>query len=307
MAFENTSPAARNAQALAAGAKPGQTATFEDGTSVVVQAPTTESSTDPKNTTPSEWDSPKDARAFSTAGKYPNYYSHKTRSGHCFMMDDSNGAEHVTMQHRSGSMVQFLPDGCVQIVCNNGQYNLTFGENRILVTGAQDVVIQGDASLSIDGNYNVKVKGNYNVVTEGNFNVTAKNLNRTILGNIDTIAKNKTDKIEGTVTSQSTGATSIASGAGMMISSGDSLGIVGENQVGIASNGAELMMKSAGKMSMLSKSALAMRSDGGKFSITSSGDTAIDADGTVKIMEGAADAPDDVRAKFKQKPAPKAS
>ena len=60
-------------------------------------------------------------------------------------------------------------------------------------------------------------------------------------------------------------------------------------------------------MSILGKSAVAMRADGGKFSITSSGDVAIDADGTVKIMEGAADAPDDVRAKFIQKPAPKAS
>jgi hypothetical protein len=302
MAFED-----RNAAALAAGAKPGQTATIGGGEPFVVQAPTTESSTDPKKTTPSEWDSPKDARQNESAGKYPNYYSHKTRSGHTFMMDDSNGAEHVTMQHRSGSMVQFLPDGCVQIVCCNGLYNIIFAEHRVLVTGAQDIVVQGDASLKIDGNYNVSVKGDTNLTVEGNFNVTAKNLNQTILGNIDTIAKNKTDKIEGSITSQSTGATSIASDAGMMLSSGDSLGIVGENQVGIASNGSELMMKSAGKMSILGKSAVAMRADGGKFSITSSGDVAIDADGTVKIMEGAADAPDDVRAKFVQKPAPKAS
>jgi hypothetical protein len=263
------------------------------------------STSDPKNTTPSEWDSPKDARQNESAGKYPNYYSHKTRSGHCFMMDDSNGAEHVTMQHRSGSMVQFLPDGCVQIVCCNGLYNIIFAEHRVLVTGAQDIVVQGDASLSVDGNYNVKVKGDTNLTVEGNFNVTAKNLNQTILGNIDTIAKNKTEKIEGSITSQSTGATSIASDAGMTISSGDSLAVVGKNQVAVASSGGELMLKSGGKMSLLGDSAVAMRADGGKFSITSSGDVAIDADGTVKIMEGASDAPDDAKTKFVQKPAPK--
>lgn len=299
MAFEDN-----NAAALAAGAKPGQTATI-GGESFVVQGPTTPSSTDSKKTTPKTWDSPKDARQNSGAGKYPNYYSHKTRSGHVFMMDDSNGAEHVTMQHRSGSMVQFMPDGCVQIVCNNGMYTIVFGESRMLVSGAQDIVVQGDASLKVEGNYNVNVKGDTNLVVDGNFNVTAKNMNNTILGNIDTIAKNKTDKIEGSITSQSTGATSIQSKAGMILASGDSVALVGENQVGIASNGAELMMKSAGKFSILSKSAVAMRADGGKMSITSSGDVAIDADGTVKIMEGAADAPDDARTKFIQKPAPK--
>lgn len=281
MAFED-----RNAAALAAGAKPGQTATIGDGEPFIVQAPTTESSTDPKKTTPKKWDSPKDARQNSGAGKYPNYYSHKTRSGHAFVMDDSNGAENITMQHRSGSMVQFMPDGCVQIICNNGQYNITFGENRILVTGAQDIVVQGDASLSVDGNYNVKVKGDTNLTVEGNFNVTAKNLNQTILGNIDTIAKNKTDKIEGTVTSQSQGATSIASDAGMTISSGDSLALAGQNQVAVGSNGGELMMKSGAKMSLLSRSIVAI-------------------DGTqVKINEGASD---DLMNKFVQKPAPKAS
>jgi hypothetical protein len=265
------------------------------------------STSDSKKTTPKKWDSPKDARQNEGAGKYPNYYSHKTRSGHALIMDDSNGSENITMQHRSGSMVQFMPDGCVQIVCNNGMYNIIFGESRILVTGAQDIVVQGDASLSVDGNYNIKVKGDTNLTVEGNFNVTAKNLNQTILGNIDTIAKNKTDKIEGTVTSQSTGATSIASDAGMTLSSGDSLAVVGKNQVAVASNGGELMLKSGGKMSILGDSAIAMRADGGKFSVTSSGDVAIDADGTVKIMEGASDAPDDAKAKFIQKPAPKAS
>jgi hypothetical protein len=53
--------------------------------------------------TPPKWDETQDARKLPGAGKYPNYWAHKTRSGHVFMMDDSKGAESITIQHRGGS------------------------------------------------------------------------------------------------------------------------------------------------------------------------------------------------------------
>ena len=91
----------------------------EDGQTTFVPADsngdpaTSESESTDKKNTPPKWSGPKDARELPGAGKYPNYYAHKTRSGHVLLMDDSNGAEHVTLQHRSGSMVQFHPDGKV--------------------------------------------------------------------------------------------------------------------------------------------------------------------------------------------------
>ena len=207
---------------------------------------------DKKKTQPT-WDSPKDARQNDGAGVYPNYYSHKTRSGHVFMMDDSNGSEHVTVQHRSGSMIQFMPDGAVQIVTHNGQYNIVFGENRMLVTGASDIVVQGDASLRVDGNYNVNVRGDTNFNINGDFNLSSKNFNQTIRGNVDVQAKNKTEKIEGSSTSQSQGATTIVSQAGMTVgSSSDSLALAAAKQVGILAKGGQLMMKSTGKATLWS-------------------------------------------------------
>ena len=207
---------------------------------------------DKKKTQPT-WDSPKDARQNDGAGVYPNYYSHKTRSGHVFMMDDSNGSEHVTVQHRSGSMIQFMPDGAVQIVTNNGQYNIVFGENRMLVTGASDIVVQGDASLRVDGNYNVNVKGDTNFNINGDFNISSKNLNQTIRGNVDLQAKNKTEKIEGSSTSQSQGATTIVSQAGMTVgSSSDSLALAAAKQVGVMAKGGSMTFKAGGKTSFRS-------------------------------------------------------
>jgi hypothetical protein len=172
---------------------------------------------DDKKTTPDTWDGPLDAREYDGAGQYPNYYSHKTRSGHVFMMDDSNGAEHVTMQHRSGSMVQFLPDGKINITAHNGQYNIVFGENRMMVTGASDVTVEGDASLKVKGDYNVAVQGDVNFSAQGDINWTAANISTTARQNIDISGQNRTEKIIGTITQNSQGPQNIIGGTAMSV------------------------------------------------------------------------------------------
>ena len=91
--------------------------------------------------TPPKWDETEDARKLPGAGKYPNYWAHKTRSGHVLMLDDSKGAESVTIQHRGGSMIQIMPDGKVHVRAQNGQHTVVFGENRMYVTGAQDITM----------------------------------------------------------------------------------------------------------------------------------------------------------------------
>ena len=57
-------------------------------------------------TTPRKFNVDQDARGMQSGGQYPNYWSHKTRSGHNFIMDDSEGNETVTLQHRSGTAIQ---------------------------------------------------------------------------------------------------------------------------------------------------------------------------------------------------------
>ena len=73
----------------------------------------------------------------------------KTKSGHSFIMDDSEGNESVTLQHRSGSAVQMMPDGAVHITAHNSLYTVVFGENRMTVTGAHDITVKGDCSLRV--------------------------------------------------------------------------------------------------------------------------------------------------------------
>jgi hypothetical protein len=152
-------------------------------------------------------------------GTYPNYYSHKTPSGHTFQMDDSKGNETVTIQHRSGSAIQFKPDGSVSYTTHNGKYEVVFGEDRITVSGAQDITVKGDASLRVYGDYNVTAHKNYNLTVMGDYNVTAKNLNRAIRGNMDTEAKNVNKRVEGSSTYNTMGAHAIVAKGNMTMAS----------------------------------------------------------------------------------------
>jgi hypothetical protein len=218
----------------------------------------------PVKDTPTEYKTPPDAR--DTGGEYPNQYIKKTRSGHVMMMDDTLGSEHITLQHRGGSMVQFTPDGRITFIAQSGQYSVVFGENRMLVTGAHDVVVEGMASLMVKGDYNTTVQGNYNTTIHGDMNITAKNLNQTIRGNMDTTAKNMTTKIEGSTQITTHGITTIASDGGLSLTStGDAVAIGAAESLGL---------KSGRKMMVEAGSSLNMKA-GGEIRSTSAGQQSI--------------------------------
>jgi len=241
--------------------------------------------TDQTNT-PKQWKGPPDARSEKGAGTYPNYHSQKTRSGHVFTMDDSDGAESVTLQHRSGSMVQFLPDGAVQFVSHNGQYTFVFGENRVQITGAYDVTVLGAASLNVTKDYNMTVQGNHNTTVNGDMNITAKNMNTVIRGNMDTSAKNMTTKIEGSTEITTEGVTNITSDGGLSMSSSSApVSILGQGDVGIGTTG-KLYLHSGGQTNILSDDEVRMTSSG-QFSIKAGGGpVAVDGGKEIHLKSG---------------------
>lgn len=204
-------------------------------------------------TTPRSFNVGEDARSMENGGQYPNYWSHKTRSGHSFIMDDSEGNETVTLQHRSGTAIQMRPDGGMLLTTHNGKYEVVLGEERVTISGASDITVKGDTSLRCYGDYNVTVHKDYNLTVMGNMNVTSKNLNRSIRGTMDTEAKAVNKRVEGSITYNSQGAqtylskgdTSIAStGKGkvqVVAASGD----LGVHALGSSAN---MVIASANKM-----------------------------------------------------------
>jgi len=222
-----------------------------------------------KKETPPKWTQPhkSDARKAQSAGSYPDYFSWKTRSGHVLQLDDTKGGETVTLQHRSGTSIQMAHDGSLHITAHNGKYEVTFGEDRMTISGAQDITVKGDASLRVYGDYNVTCHKDYNLTVLGNFNLAAKNHNRQILGNIDTQARNENKKLmgssskiaRGAIAYVSKGATTIASqsdsllfgsasGIGMAVKKGNITQNIEEGNFHSETKDGEVHVKSKGKM-----------------------------------------------------------
>jgi hypothetical protein len=174
--------------------------------------------------TPKKFKVAKDNRSQEGAGQYPYYFCWKSRSGHTISMDDSKGNETVTIQHRTGTAIQMMKDGALHITAHNSRYDVTFGENRMTISGAQDITVKGDASLRVYGDYNVTCHKDYNLTVMGNLNITAKNKNQHIRGNKDTQMKNENKKIEGSSFKMARGAiTSVSQGAHTIGSQGEKM------------------------------------------------------------------------------------
>ena len=180
-------------------------------------------------------------------GEYPNYTSWKDRSGNNWGSDASEGNESMWFQHRSGTAVEFHPDGAMHITAHNSRYEVTFGENRMTISGAQDITIKGDASLRVYGDYNVTCHKNYNLSVMGDINITGKNMNRAIRGNMDTQAKNVNKKIEGSINYQSQGAAAYVSKGATTVASQGGKAFFG------ASDGLHAAVTGEGDMSFLNE------------------------------------------------------
>ena len=176
--------------------------------------------TDPKNTTPNKMTFPEDARSKKEAQDPKNTYQHVTRSGHVFELNDNAEGEHITLQHRGGSCVQFTPDGKISITSSTGMYTAVYGENRMYITGAYDIVVEGSASMKVKGDYNLTVDGNFNTTVSGDMNtVVGKNKNDTVGDDHVVIAENQTTKISKNTEHSSEGKTYIGADGGLKVES----------------------------------------------------------------------------------------
>jgi hypothetical protein len=242
---------------------------------------------DQKNTV-DKWDTPPDQRTVEGAGTYPNQHVFKSRAGSGWSVDDSEGAESMTLFHRSGTRLQFGTDGHFSITAHNGQYTVVFGENRMLVTGAQDVTVQGGGSLRVEGDYNMTVMGNHNTTVNGDMNITAKNMNTTVRGNMDTAAKNMSTKIEGSTSIETEGVTTISSDGGLSIAStGGPTSVLSKGDLGIGTTG-KITFDADGEMHLAAGGPMLLGAKG-KMSLQSGDIVAADAN-EIWIQSGKSDA-----------------
>lgn len=87
--------------------------------------------------------------------KYPYNNVIETESGHAIEFDDTPGAERVHIYHRSGSYVEWTPNGDRTERIERDKFTV--------VVGSDKVYIQGDVSVEVDGNYNLEVTGDVRI------------------------------------------------------------------------------------------------------------------------------------------------
>lgn len=115
------------------------------------------------NTISGTWKEPESA--YQT--KYPYSKVIESESGHIFEADDTPGAERIMLSHRSGSFVEYFPEGTVLSKVVKDNYSIIMGSDRIYVMGKCQVTIQGDSEVFIQGNADMKVSGNFEMNVDG--------------------------------------------------------------------------------------------------------------------------------------------
>ena len=82
--------------------------------------------------------------------KYPHNKVTETSSGHVFEVDDTPGAERINVRHKSGSRVEFHPNGDVITTHKNGFQ---------IATGDHNIHIKGDLNITVEGSMDINVLG----------------------------------------------------------------------------------------------------------------------------------------------------
>lgn len=132
--------------------------------------------------------------------------------------DFTEGKEHVTFQHKSGSSVQMQTDGSVKIVSAAGKMGIEInGEGYMTITGAYNIEVKGGASFRVERNADWWVGGDMNMKVNGTLTTMAKNMNFVTGEKLDIAATDTTLKSANGTKVSAGGAMEIASADGMTI------------------------------------------------------------------------------------------
>jgi hypothetical protein len=151
-------------------------------------------------------------------GENTRWISH---SGQVIGVSDKKGSEFLQLTHRTGTKVEMHPNGDVIIKSLKDHYQITLGDNKILISGNHDVTIQGGASLKVEGDYEMRVSGNMLSVIEGNMETTVHgNHNTAVKGDQEiAINGNQNTKVLGGIEHSADGKSYYAADGGLGIGS----------------------------------------------------------------------------------------
>ncbi len=132
---------------------------------------------------------------------YPYNNVYESESGHAMEFDDTKGAERIHLYHRSGSYVEYGPQGDRSERIQKDKFTVVIGDDSVYVKGDVKLYVDGNVTAEIGGNLQATINGSVtadiggqaDLTVGGNINATAQNLN--LNGNLNvtgqaTVSKN---------------------------------------------------------------------------------------------------------------------
>lgn len=111
-------------------------------------------------------------KASGAAPKYPSNKVMQTPSGHIVEIDDTEGVERLHIYHKSGTFVEFHPDGSYVNHVKGGAYQIVHKDLNIYVKGNVNLNVDGNLTETIKGNKVSKITGNYTITCNAYSNTT---------------------------------------------------------------------------------------------------------------------------------------
>ena len=96
---------------------------------------------------------------------YPYNNVYESESGHALEFDDTKGAERIHLYHRSGSYVEWGPNGDRAERIQKDKFTVVIGNDSVYV--------KGDVKMYVDGNFSLEIGGTCDITSGGNMSFTA--------------------------------------------------------------------------------------------------------------------------------------
>lgn len=105
--------------------------------------------------------------------KYPLNKVYESEAGHIIEIDDTDGKERIHIYHKSGTFVEFHPDGTIVKKSVLDDKEVVLRDKSVYVFGNSNVFVEGNATIQSLGNMTLETEANLTMRAAGNINIEA--------------------------------------------------------------------------------------------------------------------------------------
>lgn len=109
----------------------------------------------------------------SYAAVYPYNNVNETESGHVIELDDTPGHERIHFYHRTGTFVEYYPNGSKVTRVVGDNYEIVDRNGMVSISGDANIDVIGNINISCHSNANIDVDGSADIVTHGSLGLAA--------------------------------------------------------------------------------------------------------------------------------------